>query len=121
MARVAVFSGPSLKRDLSAATGPLPSPAGFTDFIGKQVDITGLGQVIKGPLGQGLLGGIPVPVAREHDHGKPRGLLMDFGQHLVAVHAGHADIQDDHIRGMFQAGKGCLPVFRQDGIKTFAL
>jgi hypothetical protein len=72
---------------------------GIPDLGGQKIDLTGLVEVVKSAVLEGLLCRIQVPMACEHDHRNIGVDLLDLGQSLMAVHARHLDVEDHHVLG----------------------
>ncbi len=77
------------------------------------VVVKGLGHVVKGAVLHGLHGRGRVGKGGDHDHRQVGVVLLDDPERGQSVHAGHADIHQNHGRGLpVNEFNGLLAVFR---------
>lgn len=89
----------------------LPGPGiGIVDFGGQKIDVAGFAEVAESAGFERFLRRVKTAVACQHDHRNIGMDFLDFRQGLVAVHAGHLDIEDHHILGiLLEHLNGFLP------------
>jgi len=69
----------------------------LADLPGEQVDGARLGEVVEHSVAKTFENGAGGTVAGQHQHGDLGVGILDFPQRLVAVHAGHPHVEDNHV------------------------